>query len=485
MTAERSDPPPRPVPVRDRRVALHAALAFALGFLPITLVAITAGRPVESDAYFHLAIARDYVERPFDYRSQIHDGVLAEVQADREPLFHIVLAGFLAAGCSPELTAALTSGVVSGALALVLFLHSRSLLAVLIGVFATNTFLYRLLMCRPHGFALVLVCAGVALLMRRRYRSAAAVNFVYGLSYSVPVLLVAAAGLQAITSRKLRGLAWVTAASGAALLCHPHFPDNVTVLWFQGYQVMANVLRGNPGGIELPTELLPWHTADFLIDGWLPLAVFAIAMVRRDVPGWFRIFLALLLVLTLRSVRFIEYWAPLVALASVPALRSIVPRESNALRWACLAVFLLARPAVGVIALGTQALEATQQSLPYEAAATWLREHGEGHPVFNAEWFAYGQLRYFGGNFAIFEGSDPVFLRTSDPDQFYDAAVARRGDMGPDEFRAVLGYPWILVTKKTPLDRRMRRERVPVRFEDDKVAVFELGSSPWDLGLRE
>ena len=63
-------------------------LSFICGSATIAVLNIVTPQPIGQDAYFHLAIARDYSEYPLSYSPNITEGVLAKHNVDREPLFH-------------------------------------------------------------------------------------------------------------------------------------------------------------------------------------------------------------------------------------------------------------------------------------------------------------------------------------------------------------------------------------------------------------
>jgi hypothetical protein len=191
---------------RLRPAALAWPAAFLIGAFPVLLFWFHHGGPLEPDVHFHLAIARDYKTSPFRYDALISEGALSRFNADREPLFHLALAAFLGAGLPPFAAAAALAALNAGLVGLALYGASRSFIVVLCGVFATNTFLFRLAMCRPQGLAIACVLFGVTWLRRGHYRRAALVNLVYTAAYSVPVLLLGAAILEAASRRRWSGL---------------------------------------------------------------------------------------------------------------------------------------------------------------------------------------------------------------------------------------------------------------------------------------
>ncbi len=431
------------------------------------------GQPVEKDVYFHLAIARDYSAQPLRYSTNLAEGVQASRPADREPLFHLGLAVLHRLGIPPLACAMVSSCAVAGALGVIAFCHSRSLIIVLLTLFATNTFMFRLCMGRPHGLAVALVLLGIVLLIRGKYKSLAIVNLIYTLSYSVPVLLLAAGLFESIAKRKWRGLAWTLLSSASGLLIHPHFPNNLILLWFQGFHVMKNAYLGSSSGVPVPDELTPWSLGQFAIEAWLPLSLFSIALFKKIPPLWLSLFQLALLLLTLRSMRFIEYWAPLVCLLSGPAVQTFTP-ETRTLRWIALILLILARPVVGTYSIRGEIPNFKSKDLIYQKAALWLKENAAGKTVFNAEWDAYPELRYFGGNFKISQGMDPVFVAAWDPEKYRRMKEVIDGKIPPADFLQAFPATYLVAKAGSKIWHSRQDPGVKICHSDAHAVVLSL-----------
>ncbi|MBI4603591.1 MAG: hypothetical protein HY721_16690 [Planctomycetes bacterium] len=455
------------------RALLCGAIAFALGAAPIAWIGSRIDAPAETDAYFHLDIARDYASGNFAYEPRIREGLLSRHRADREILFHALLAVPLRLGASPLTAGAVTTAFASGLTALFLWWHSRSLLVAALGIFASQTVLYRMHMCRPQGWAIACVVLGVALLMRGKHPWAALVNVAYTLVYSVPVLLLGAALLRGLAARELRPLLWVGAGSCLGLLLHPHFPDNLVLVWYQGFIVIQNALRGNPLEVPLPDELEPRPLGDYAQEFWLVFLVFGLSVARRTAPGWTSGLQAALFVLSLRIRRLVEYWVPLVALTSGPVLDFALPRRPLVLRWAFLALLALLTVVPNLPVAGMAArLQATGV---YRTAGEWLRANASGAYVFNAEWDSYAELRYHGGDIWLAHGHDPVFLAACDPERHREVAAALRGEMPAGDFRRTFGARFVVARQGTPIVRKIvEGPGVRPRFATAGVVVLEL-----------
>ncbi len=453
--------------------AARGALTFAIGAVPVACLWAAIDTPVETDAYFHLAIARDYASRPFVYETRIREGLLARRKADREILFHFQLAGLLRLGLAPLTAAAVVTAAASGVTALVLYGYSGSLLVAVCGIFASQTFLYRLHMCRPQSWAIALFVLGLALLLKGRYRWAAFVNFAYTLSYSVPVLLVGAAVVRAIARREMRALAWVGGGSVLGLLLHPHFPDNLVILWYQGFVVVRNALFGNTLGISVPDELEPRPLWDFAQEFYLVMILLGASTLLRAGPAWLVGLQVLFLVLSLRLRRLIEYWVPMVALTSGPLFTWAMPRRPIVLRCALVGILLL----VTVVPNLNVALKAARLHVTgtYREAGEWLKANGAESVVFNAHWGSYAELRYFGGNFWLTHGHDPAFVAAYAPERQRRLDGALRGELSAGEIRRELGSRFVVAPQDTPIVKRLTEgDGAAVRFASGGVVVLEI-----------
>lgn len=254
----------------DRRVSiwrrpLVQTLAIFLGlWLIFGWVALQLPVLPDTDSYFHLEVARLYAEEglvdqlPW-LRFSLLQGVEGVGFGDKELLFHVLLAPFTSGestvGARWALafwnalaftTLAAVSRVALGRWKLDRWslgswrLGGWSLLIPALIWLGSLDFLGRAVRLRPETPAMVLfvlaaVCAG-----SRRYRLLGLVMFAFTLTYTAFHALLGLCELwflwQAWQARRAgsaipwRGLAYPVLGCGAALLAHPHFPQNI-VLW--------------------------------------------------------------------------------------------------------------------------------------------------------------------------------------------------------------------------------------------------------------
>ena len=129
---------------------------------------------------------------------------------------------------------------------------------------AGNHFLFRMMEVRSHVLSVILFTAGVALLLKGRYRWLILVGFIYSWSYAAPHLLVGIAIAHALAvgihERKFewRGLACVAGGVAAGLVIHPYFPNNLHLWWVQNVVVLGQAWGlGGDLGLRLGEEFAP------------------------------------------------------------------------------------------------------------------------------------------------------------------------------------------------------------------------------------
>lgn len=272
---------------RRRWVTTGVAFVATLG-----LSALFFGRlPVlyDTDSYYHLAIARAYAHfgivdtLPWARLSLLHDF------ADKEFLFHLLLAPF-AAGEDPaaggRLALALWNAII---VALLVHLGQRVAgpwgpwVAVL-AYAGSLPFLGRMIRLRPELLALVLILLAVECVGARRYRTLGAVALAFTLGYTAFHALLGLCGLWFLHHRWTHGrwewplALYPTLGCGLGLILHPHFPQNLVVWKVQSFDFFVG-----KGTLNVGREILPQTTADLLTQNlgwWVALVVLALIAVR-------------------------------------------------------------------------------------------------------------------------------------------------------------------------------------------------------------
>lgn len=317
--------------------ATLAVAFFLVAFAAFAAVTTTLPMLHDNDSYYHLGVARIYLERgfhtdfPWTRLSAWREGF-----GDKELLFHALLLPAAAAkdpNAAGKVAVALFAAAATTAVALsCVGLVGRWGYLVPLWLLATSThFTVRLLSLRPESLSLLLLLAAAAAAGRRRYRLLGAIAFLYTLSYTAFQALLGLAGLwflhEALVRRRREWglLLYPAAGTALALIAHPQFPANLRIWYFQnvlyfrfkdtldvGREIMApsaKALLYNVGWIAGLAAL--WRSGE-------PAGVPAAADRQRDV---LLIAAVCFGALALRMERFAIYAVPFITLALLAELR--------------------------------------------------------------------------------------------------------------------------------------------------------------------
>lgn len=251
---------------------------FLAALAAFTLVDTALPAIYDNDSYYHLGVARIYLERGFaiDF-PWTRFSVMRSGFGDKEFLFHVLLMPF-AALRDPNAGGLLAVAILNAAIATAV----ASLAVAAVGawgyaipvlLFATSAnFTIRLISLRPESLSLLLLLAGAAAAARRRGVLLGLIAAVYALSYTgfqalliLCVLWFLAGGwLQRRWEPRL--LIWPLLGTAAGLLLHPQFPANLRVWFVQN--VNYHQIRNS---LDIGGEIFPATTAQVLRlnAGWL------------------------------------------------------------------------------------------------------------------------------------------------------------------------------------------------------------------------
>lgn len=478
-----------PLSVRIAFAAVLIGYAFALQFATPHLGSL--------DAYYHIrysALLADAGWRSFP--PPFADLPLTILSADRyvdhHLLFHLWLVPFAQGDLilGAKLAAALgAAAAFLSAYGLLLWRRVRraewwtvALLA------AAPGFLYRMEMPRPQAWGVVWLMAALALLFRGRswWFVPVACTFTWLYDGFPAILALAAAAM--VAHWLLRGiLLWQPLAAAAAgivlgLVANPYFPRN---LFFIAAHYADKLFLDE--AIAVGSEWYPPPPFEWLGWGGLVAVLAAVAALlyrQRAALDADRLTATLAAVIFFalfwRSARFLEYAAPLAAVALAlllhqPAddlVRGLVRRRR---RWlaAALAAWLVASTAIAAVQL-----RGRPPAARYRAASAWIASHTPtGSLVFNTDWDDFPLLYFHNPANTYVIGLDPTYLahrdrmryeawrRISDGEEAEPARAIRA------HFRARVAFT----------DRRhdrfiaaMDRDSAQRAYEDEDGIVYEL-----------
>lgn len=297
-------------------------------------------------------------------------------------------------------------------------------------------FLYRILMIRAQGAALLVMLLALHLLFRQRYIWLIAVAFAFTWLYNGFVLLPALAGLYMlaawIADRKFvwQPLVYVLLGIALGLIINPYFPQNITfIIDHLGEKVdIENGVRVGSEWYPYTTEALMVNSAGALLILVLGFCAASFSARKRDRVETALLFIALLtLYLVFKSRRFIEYFPAFALLYGAVALGrgqvSLIDYLPSFLsirfaRAACLLAVIL--PVAYLVWTTTYATYTDIQQadgLAYmEGASGWLQQNTEpSEMIFQTDWDDFTRLFYYNPDNNYLVGLDPTYLQLADP----------------------------------------------------------------------
>lgn len=422
--------------------AVGAAIFLLALMIAFVLLTRTDGF-IGTDDYYHTRIAAQIIEQNslrLDF-SWLPMTILSTDQfVDHHLLYHIYLAPFMAVG---GITGAkLAQSIIFGAIAVACWsllrtLNVRYAWLWTIGIIALSTpFLYRMLMIRTQGAAVLLLLITLQVLFQRRYLWLILLAFAFTWLYNGFVLLPAIVGLYAvaswITDRHIlwRPIAFAVAGIALGLVINPYFPQNIAfILDHLGEKVDIG------SSVRVGNEWYPYTTGELMENSLGAL----IAMAAGVLAGSFRklgrdqiettlLFVALLtLYMVFRSRRFIEYY-PIFALLFCAAAwgRTDVPWGNFLPNWmlrfpqAISYPIIIALPILALsIATVGQVHADIQNAKDFDymrGASAWLMENTEpGEMIFQTDWDDFTRLFFHNTHNTYLVGLDPTYLQVANP----------------------------------------------------------------------
>jgi hypothetical protein len=243
------------------------------------------------------------------------------------------------------------------------------------------------------------------------------------------------------------------AAAGlaAGLLVHPNFPEIARFAWIVNAGILLETAWAARQGFELGAEFDPMAPLDVARHLLVPALLVAVAWAlgwrtRREdsTPLALVACATVLLALTLRTARFVEYAVPFaVVAAALAASRSRAPAVVPALVLAASFVYTAAFGSGPVRSLGARG-----EDVPAPFAELFRATVPAGAQVFTCEWGLTGSLMLALPERRFLVALDPVLFWRKDPERY---ALWRRltREGGPDaaeEIRRAFEARFVLCT---------------------------------------
>lgn len=317
-------------------------------------------------------------------------------------------------------------------------------------------FLYRLSMTRAQSVSIIFMVVGIYLLFERRYRWLAPLAFLYVWTYSLFVTLIAAAAIWVAvvwwSERRFewRAFLWTIIGTVAGFVLNPYFPKNISL--FIEHLLMK--LTAKDFATSVGAEWYPyesWYLFYSSLVAFTAMVVGYVATGRSERsqaarPGFFLLFSTLLLIITARSRRFVEYWPPFAILFAAFALQPLFERARHAfgslpadvladlqplldqqtgdkkrrfreeIAPGLLCVLLLIP--LGFNVYGTaQTIAEDESPFAYRGGMEWIKQHvPPGEIIFNTDWDDFPKLFFYDSIHRYVSGLDPTYLLDKDPE---------------------------------------------------------------------
>ncbi|MFQ5673181.1 MAG: hypothetical protein ACE5G9_08805 [Nitrospinales bacterium] len=301
----------------------------------------------------------------------------------------------------------------------------------------STEFLYRMSLPRAPLVALSFLFMGACLVAGGKYKAVFFLTFAFVWLYGGFTLFVLLACFivlsQWVVERRVddRSLAAVLLGAAAGLVVNPYFPENAFFLFAQTFS--AGVDRMVPGGEEWkPYGAVALLTSHLSLVFLLAATASVFASVRKkprpDTLGWV-LFLILVICLTLRSRRFVEYLVPVAVMAGALLFRDGWRESPLHSRFTSRGIGLLVQAALvaALLFIGGRQIDAAKKELRdpratgrYQQAALWLKTHTPGSTIFNTDWDDFPELFFYNSRNRYVAGLDPAFL------YLYDQSLYRK-----------------------------------------------------------
>lgn len=436
--------------------------------------------------------------------------------ADHHLLYHIFLMPFVA-GLGPLVGVKVAQALLAALFTLVCYGVLKRWQVpyaglAIIALYAVYPMLIRINLVKASALALIIFVLLLYALLQKRYGWAGVLTVIYSMTHGGFILAIVIAIVvwcaQLITQKQRLPIGPVIVGLGmvVGVIANPYFPNNLPFLWAQFFQIGVVNYQST---IEVGAEWYPFSLPDLV--GAISVLLLGVVIATIVVIGRYRTivsdsrvvslaFLTVpLLLLTLRSRRFIEYLVPvlwlLVCLIVLPAWqrgdvqklwRTHLARLG---RWGTLlkvylvlaVVFGTLRPYAGV----TTEFLAQEPLERYQAAGEYLRSHiPAGAVVFHGRWDDFPELFYYDPTHAYIVGLDPTFLYLEDSERYQRWVEISSGTSKLATATNIQQYfqsDYVVVDEteehtKLMLAYLLRDPAVVEVFHEDTIRIFQIQS---------
>lgn len=380
--------------------------------------------------------------------------------ADQHFLYHLLLIPFTWAGDlrrgAKVATVLFAAAALFSLYWLILRYRIRYPLLWLLALLGCSWLFYvRLSMTRASGISILFIVAGLVLVFERRYAWLGLTAFLYVWTYNLFVMLLVLVVLWAVTvywsERRIewRPFLWTCLGTAAGFVIHPYFPNNIKL--FLEHLAAKSGSASMQAGVGSEWYSVPgWQflnsalvASAAMVLGYLAFG-YALGRTRDHRAGMqrpmlFLLFSSFLLLISIRSVRFMEYWPPFAILFAAFSLQAVwdihaaehaqrgeqEPGEASQLKagavpWKMLGltVVLLAAALVYNLHMTRMTMTtATKDPDHYRAAVEWMRANlPPGALIYDINWSDFPKLLFYDTTHRYVSGLDPIYLSDRYPE---------------------------------------------------------------------
>ncbi len=494
---------------------LRYPIAFLSGCAWFSLFQVWGAFP-DPDAFYHAKVASLMLVRgpliafPWLDLTALHPGF-----NDQHLLFHYFLMPFVKVwGVLPG---AQIAAVIAGGLFIVATLFIVERLSIKHAWFWTIVMvvipplIIRLSLGKASPFAIILFLLGI-LAWKKGWRVCAfVIGFVYALTHGGWPMLIGAQVVLALgdwvyvrfvreeESRPaflIAGYTFIGALLGTFF--HPNFPDNLSYLWVQIFQIgvatpVGRVVMGNEWYAYAAGELFQ-HFALVGVLGCLTLIglVYARRATLDESQARFTIgcgfLVAIFFALTFKSARFVEYLVPVTVLWIASVWQQIevgrfIELLQNRFRYLPHVIIVLMFFIVGKGAIATRAqLETSAKPFTRftEAMRVVSSELKPGERLFHSDWAQFPLLWIQNDSIKYIAGLDPVFLLQANEhlsDSYTDLTLGKNTTTAYEVISQLFDARIVLVERKPgqKLETILRSDsRFQPLYADEEAVVFHV-----------
>jgi hypothetical protein len=288
---------------------------------------------------------------------------------------------------------------------------------------------FRLALVRPHLLSISLALVVLWAFARGRLRILAVAAVMYPLSYvafwQIPlILLIATESARLLSGERVRWkpAAVVTVCLAAGALLHPNTYNLLGINWIHMKDILLQHAWGGTVELDLGKEFNPYPLADWgrylVVVVLMAGAALVLAWRQRrssPVPLAFAIAAMVFGLLTVKSLRFVEYFAPFSAAALALAAPNVKRRF--------LAPLLLGVSLIYMLAVGTEpfkilALPVKKAHIEPKIAKYFEQSIPAGSQVFTCGWDYTGNLMLALPDRRFMVAADPTLFYKKDPELY-------------------------------------------------------------------